>query len=69
MDEDSVIRHILAVTLNPDNAKGSVGDAPVIYLEGLAKVGASARPPPGAHTLRAHLLRAHASAWKHGVPT
>lgn len=37
-DEDSVLRQILAVTLNPANATGSVGEAPVVYLADLAKV-------------------------------
>lgn len=35
--EDAILRQILAVTLDPGNAGGTVGDAPVVYLAALAK--------------------------------
>jgi hypothetical protein len=60
--EDALLRQILAVTLDPAAAKGSSGDAPVVYLAGLAQVrpgGAwGARGAPSAVTLHAQRMRA-----------
>jgi hypothetical protein len=36
--EDALLSQILAVTLSQDKAKGSAGDAPIVFLAGLAKV-------------------------------
>ncbi|GBF98629.1 ubiquitin conjugation factor E4-like [Raphidocelis subcapitata] len=44
--ENGALRQILAVALSPEDAKGSAGDAPVVYLEGLAKELAEEGTPP-----------------------
>ena len=36
--EDVLLRHIFAVSLDPETAKGSVGDAPIVLLSDLAQV-------------------------------